>query len=487
MENFTLTLRLKTNENDIRWLNKVFFCSNRIYNIGVKEARKRLNKYKEDQIVNELSKKYRSKEGLSKADWKILNNKQKEYEINNKYCLEKYVKLGRLKYSKWVHSTVAANIADTVYNSISKYLKDNGKEVHYKKYKDLKTISAKTIEGCVLYNEDTMTIEYLKHKFKIYIKHNDSYVKECLNNKVKFCRIKRKWHKHQYRYYVEFVLEGIPPLKRKYSSGVAGVDLGTSTIAVSSKNKLIFTELNDGINSIDEEIKKLNRKADRQRRANNPQNYNENGAIRRNSKNFKRKWIISNSNKKTYDEIKALYQKRSNQLKQFHHLLSNEIVECGDYIKIENMDYQALAKKSKKTEISAKTGKYKKKKRFGNSIQIHAPAQLINLVRMKLHYVGGIVETVNNYKIRASQFNHLTGEYLEVKLNDRWKTLLPNIEVQRDLYSAFLIEHVEDKNNYNYETLSEDFKTFKQQHYILINELIKQKQEGNVFPSCMGI
>lgn len=106
---------------------------------------------------------------------------------------------------------------------------------------------------------------------------------------------------------------------------------------------------------------------------------------------------------------------------------------------------------------------------------------------MKLHYVGGIVETVNNYKIRASQFNHLTGEYLEVKLNDRWKTLLPNIEVQRDLYSAFLIEHVKDKNNYNYETLSEDFKTFKQQHDILINELIKQKQEGNVFPSCMGI
>lgn len=193
-----------------------------------------------------------------------------------------------------------------------------------------------------------MTIEYLKHKFKIYIKHNDSYVKECLNNKIKFCRIKRKWHKHQYRYYVEFVLEGIPPLKRKYSSGVAGVDLGTSTIAVSSKNKLIFTELNDGINSIDKEIKRLNKKADRQRRANNPQNYNENGTIRHNSKNFKRKWIISNSNKKTYDEIKTLYQKRSNQLKQFHHLLSNEIVKCGDYIKIENMDYQALAKKSKK-------------------------------------------------------------------------------------------------------------------------------------------
>ena len=78
------------------------------------------------------------------------------------------------------------------------------------------------------------------------------------------------------------MLEGIPPQKsRKYGKGRVGIDIGTSTIAIFSSEGVMLKELNDGIESIDKEIAKLNRKADRQRRSNNPD-----GTILRNSNTF---------------------------------------------------------------------------------------------------------------------------------------------------------------------------------------------------------
>ena len=112
------------------------------------------------------------------------------------------------------------------------------------------------------------------------------------------------------------MLEGIPPQKsRKYGKGRVGIDIGTSTIAIFSSEGVMLKELNDGIESIDKEIAKLNRKADRQRRANNPDNYNLDGTICRNSKTFKRKWIVSRKQKITYDKIKELNRLRSDKLK----------------------------------------------------------------------------------------------------------------------------------------------------------------------------
>ena len=46
MSEFTLTLRLDINKNDEAYFNKVFYYANHIYNVGVKEAKRRLNKRK---------------------------------------------------------------------------------------------------------------------------------------------------------------------------------------------------------------------------------------------------------------------------------------------------------------------------------------------------------------------------------------------------------------------------------------------------------
>ena len=45
--------------------------------------------------------------------------------------------------------------------------------------------------------------------------------------------------------------------ERKMGKGRVGIDIGTSTIAAVSEADMVFKELNDGIESIDAEIRRL--------------------------------------------------------------------------------------------------------------------------------------------------------------------------------------------------------------------------------------
>ena len=264
--------------------------------------------------------------------------------------------------------------------------------------------------------------------------------------------------------------------------------MGPSSIAVVSKNKLIHQELGESVVNIEKTIKKLNRQIDRQRRANNPDNYNDDGTIKRDTKTFKKKWVKSKRMQKVESKRRELYGKRSRRLKQSHEMLANKILtKCGTNIVLETMNYQGLAKKSKETEISEKTGKFKRKKRFGKSISNHAPSKLESILKIKLSYINKELLKLKNKDIKASQYNHFTGEYQKAELKDRWKRLDEDIIVQRDLYSAFIQMHCIDESTIDAEECIKDFDDFKKKHDELINKLRKQKQAGKKFPACMGI
>ena len=151
------------------------------------------------------------------------------------------------------------------------------------------------------------------------------------------------------------------------------------------------------------------------------------------------------------------------------------------------MDFQGLQKRAKKTEKSAKTGRYKKKKRFGKSISVHAPSSLIQKIKIRLGYHKGSLIEVDTYKMKASQTNHITGEYMSSDLKNRWKELIPGVFVQRDLYSAFLLFNAKSKEEIDFDLCEQTFDNFFDGHTRLIDELRKQKKEGKIFPSCMGI
>lgn len=480
---FVVSLRLLTTKEDERELEYRFRAGAHLYNLCVKEARKRAHKLLKDAEYKARRKAYSGTKGERDALFEI----RARYGLAGNYSLEPYIKEGRKKFSKHLDSNTCAKISHTVWDAVSDFLFKDGEQIHFRKVRDFRSMESKNNIQGIRFRENH--VEWCGLHIPVRVRKKDVYAKQCLqNHRIKYCRIHRKWHKHKWRYYVELVMEGIPPLKeRRMGKGRVGIDIGTSTIAAVSEADVLFKELNDGIEPIDKEIKRLNRKADRQRRANNPDNYNENGTIKKDSRSFHKKWKVSRNQKLTYDKIRELYQKRSNKLSQFQNQLANEIVAMGDEIVIETMNFQALKKKAKKTEKSKKTGRYKKKKRFGKSISIHAPSQLVGKVKRRLAYFGGTLLEIKTTKMRASQYNHITGEYMSPDLNKRWKELVPDLCVQRDLYSAFLLFNVKDEETIDDELCMQTFDNFYDSHNRLINELKQQKKEGKHLPSCMGI
>ena len=112
-------------------------------------------------------------------------------------------------------------------------------------------------------------------------------------------------------------------------------------------------------------------------------------------------------------------------------------------VRVEDMNYKSLQVRAKKTEISEKTGRYKRKKRFGKSIANRAPAMLLAILDHKLKAKGLRLKRIDTAKVKASQFDHFTQTYTKKTLGTRWNHFEQG-KVQRDLYSAFLMMNTTD-------------------------------------------
>ena len=147
------------------------------------------------------------------------------------------------------------------------------------------------------------------------------------------------------------------------------------------------------------------------------------------------------------------------------------------------MNYQGLQKRSKKTEISEKTGRYKRKKRYGKSLLNYAPAMLLTILDNKLRHYGEKLIKIDTVKVRASQYNHITNEYQKKKLSERWN-ILGNDKVQRDLYSAFIIKNVkEDLKSIDRDKMLREYNKFLELH----NKEIERIKNSDIKTlKCMG-
>ena len=220
---------------------------------------------------------------------------------------------------------------------------------------------------------------------------------------------------------------------------------------------------------------------DRSRRAMNPDNYNEDGTVKKQGSK-KVEWKKSNHYIKLQRELKEIYRKQTAVRKYQHECLANTILAMGNTFYVEEMNIAALSKKAKKTELSNKTGKCKRKKRFGKTIGKRAPAMLLTILDRKLHYYNKELIKINTWKAKASQYNHYTGEYKKKTLSQRWNKINGE-RVQRDLYSAYLIMNInEDLKTFNNEECERGFEKFLEMHNREIERLTGYKNL-----SCMGI
>lgn len=465
MSRYCVTFPLITEKYQETILNKRFEISRQLYNAVLSKAYKRYKSMIETKKYRQLKEQINNaNEKEKKLLYKQLNEMYKQYRLNE-YSLHEDIQEMQHHFSENIDSFTAQKIATRVWSAFEDLLFGYGEIVHFKKYGELDSLEGKSNKTGIRFKDGFLIWNGLKIPVKI--DYNNPYEYQALKDEICYCRIKRRFIKGKYKYYLQIVFKGVPPMKinkdgevkRHIGNGTVGLDIGTQTIAIVSNVDVKLLELADRVNNIEKEKRRILRYMDRSRRANNPDNFNEDGTI----KKGKLKWVKSNRYIKAQNKLRELYRKQADVREYQHQLLSNYILSLGNKIKVEEMNFKGLQKRSKKTEKNDK-GKFKRKKRFGKSLANKAPAKLLTMLDNKLKYFGEKLIKVNTKEVKASQYNHLNCRYKKKKLSQRWNDL-NGIKIQRDLYSAFLIQHInDDLCNINQEECKRDFERFKILH-----------------------
>ena len=405
-----------------------------------------------------------------KALAKQLNEMQISYNITWDYCRRSMIPIGK-KYG--IDAVFALTKAEDIWNGMEKCLYGDGGIIHFSKYGDLPCIRAKQINRGISMSVKDNKLQFRLGKTMFGIQADDrfqqdevdavlSYLAEpenidnkAINTLIEdaccidtyrpcYATLVPKLIRGKYRVYLHLTVEGKAKPKydkhgnprHKYGKGMIGADIGTQTVAYTSDTEVGLKNLSERGNSIQTSERKerlLYRAMDRSRRATNPQNYNDDGTMKKGRKI----WKYSNH----YKQLKAKHSELCRINAVNRQLAINEdanhLRSLGDTFVTEPKNASRLMRRTKETTVNSK-GKFNRKKRFGKSIKNRCPSGFQTAVERKFKATGGTyIEVPNNY--RASQYDHTADDYIKKKLSDRLYKLFDGTEVQRDWYSSYLL------------------------------------------------
>lgn len=506
----TVQLLLKPTEYEKKELERRFYAISRIHNICVKYVRKQLVRLEHDKEYQEWRKEYIRLSNDKKAKPKVkgqgkqylssqMNQRREEYGLTSG-ALEKYVKVCQKRNSKMISSHQAQAEAARVWKGVDKYLFGNGKEVHFKKCSDFKTIGGKSNSNGIKFDPETMVIKWNDLELSCFLLKRPAsrrYIKESMNAKISYCELKRRMFSSGWRYYIILVLDGSAPCKRidqeTAPDSAIGIDPGVSTMAATSYQKCFLEELAPKADQYDKKLQALLVKMDISKRISNPNKFNPDGTCKRKNKD---PWVFSKNYIRMRRKLRTLYRQKSEYILSCHRNLCNRMLNVAHNIIVEHMDYRALARRVKETKrqekeskVQKKDGtitsvhKYKKKKRFGKSINRRAPANFLSELKRKAIAAGGTYLETNTKTFKASQYDHVADEYKKSSLDERFKEI-GGKPVQRDLYSSFLTLNTDSTLKHaDREKCIATFDQFVENQNQLINEM---KQSGITMKQCFG-
>ncbi|WP_066303877.1 hypothetical protein [Bacillus sp. FJAT-29814] len=505
---FVLTLPLNTTHLHLFRFDLVFEVSRKIQNACLGEIFKRERLVKNNKqycknvrcinaVKNKIqkSKNYKEAKALEQELCSLYNQQNKiEHQFGlSEYAIHDFVAPMKRHFEGVLDINTAQKMASRAWKAFEKKRYGNARNIYFKKYGTMTSIEGKTNKSGITFREveGQYVVNVIGTKVRVQVKEMDIYAREALLNikNIKFCRIIRKMIRGKMRYFVQLIIRGTLPAKRDKNTGLSkvrlgkgrtGIDPGTQTMAIVSDHVALLRELAPNIDSLEREKRIILRKMDRSKRTTNPNKFNPDGTYKVGNKD---KWLFSTNYIKLRSKLQDIHRKQAAKRKQSHCRLANVILRTGDEFFIETMHYQRLQKRAKETKISEKTGKFKRKKRFGKSIANKAPALFVSILEYKCNYLNAKFNKINTWTSKASQYNHESEEYEKKKLHQRWSQV-GNYLVQRDLYSAFLIKNSHESLDKIDKTLCDHtFKNFIVKHNLEIQRLKLMKPSI----SSMGI
>jgi len=398
-------------------VNKRLNAARQIYNAILGEGYKRL------RLMQQSRRYQRARKAKGKHRTQMFKQLRATFAFRE-YDFHTYAKSFTPTYlGELVDADTRQKLATRAYNALNRYALGLGGRPRFKGKNQLDTVEGKSVRSPLKY-KDGMLCWGKKLTLKLNIDWSDPVVSYGLCHRIKYVRLTRRMVRGQYKYYAQLVLFGVPLLKPSWEPGhgVVGLDVGPSSIAVVGENHAFLVRFCDELQEQEEELRRLQRKLDRQRRANNPENYEEDGTL----KKGKKQWYSSKGMRETRAKVKELHRKIAAHRKSLHGALVKRILLLGKYIKCEKLSYKAF------------------QRMFGKSVGRRAPGMCMKHLKRKAESAGGRMEECSTYKTCLSQVCHGCGKKRKKKLSERVHVCVDcGVMMQRDLYSAYLARYVE--------------------------------------------
>jgi transposase len=163
----------------------------------------------------------------------------------------------------------------------------------------------------------------------------------------------------------------------------------------------------------------LDRQLDRQRRANNPANYDEQGRVKRGRK----RWKASKRQRRVQARRREVHRKLAATRKRSHGQLAHRVLALGSTFQLEQLSYRAWQKS------------------YGKSVQLCAPGMFVERLSRLAVSAGGTIVSINAWRACLSQTCHC-GRVKKKARSQRWHVCPCGTSAQRDLFSAYLARFV---------------------------------------------
>jgi len=483
---FLLELPLEVNEGQAKRLRAHLEVARLSYNALLSEGQRRLRRMQADPAWQAARAIPRSHKEDRAAAFSAL---REQYGFSE-YALHAYAKTARCSFlAEHLEAVLAQTLATRAYRALNRVCLGQARRVRFKsKTRRLDTIENKRNDTGLRFVLQTPKeghrgyLVWKKDQLQAIIDWNDPVIKHGLDQKIKYARLIRRRasssraqgaDREGFRYFVQLALEGVPYHKPKHTVGTdtIGVDLGPSTIAlVAQQGEASLETLGEELVPAERQLRRLQRKMDRQRRAANPEHYDDKGRIRKQGKHpFL--WKHSRGYERTRRRKAEKERKLAAHRKSLHGRKVHQIVAVGNTVIMEKLSYRAW------------------QKQYGRSVGLRAPGMFIELLKRTVASTGGTLIEVQTHKTKLSQFCHGCGKTRKKPLWQRWHVCACGVgPIQRDLYSAFLAAYLDAETDLpscaRYIIPWEGAET----RLRAAQEQMQQRaNEGQVLPPSMGI
>jgi putative transposase len=238
--------------------------------------------------------------------------------------------------------------------------------------------------------------------------------------RVKSIRLLTRDFNGRRRFFVQLVNEGQPHSDPalQLGEGTIGIDPGPAVFAIAGNDWGERVDLRAGLAVSQAEVRRLQRHIDRQRRANNPDNFLPDGRVKTGPKS----WVVSGKQKDSERKLREWQRKGAALRKSLHGELVNAVLATGDTFMVEKNEYKAF-----------------QRGRYGRSVGLAAPGEFVARLKQKAERFGATAKEVATFTTRLSQFCHGCGTVERKPLSLRVHECACGVgPVQRDLYSAWL-------------------------------------------------